>query len=42
VVLQDPDQPDAKPRMVDYPINLSECGPMVLDAYVASLFCARA
>jgi succinate dehydrogenase (ubiquinone) iron-sulfur subunit len=29
-----PDQPDTKPRLQKYEINLSECGPMVLDALI--------
>jgi succinate dehydrogenase (ubiquinone) iron-sulfur subunit len=29
-----PDEPNTKPRLVDYPVNLSECGPMVLDALI--------
>jgi len=27
-----PDEPDTKPRMQEYQIDLNECGPMVLDA----------
>ena len=30
----DPDQPQQKPYMSTYPINLNECGPMVLDALI--------
>lgn len=30
----DPNDPDDKPRFVSYYINLSECGPMVLDALI--------
>jgi succinate dehydrogenase (ubiquinone) iron-sulfur subunit len=30
----DPEQKNQKPYSVDYPINLSECGPMVLDALI--------
>jgi succinate dehydrogenase (ubiquinone) iron-sulfur subunit len=29
-----PDEPNSKPRMESYPINLAECGPMVLDALI--------
>jgi succinate dehydrogenase (ubiquinone) iron-sulfur subunit len=29
-----PDEPDTKPRMQQYEINLSDCGPMVLDALI--------
>lgn len=30
----DPEQKNQKPYSVDYPINLAECGPMVLDALI--------
>jgi len=29
-----PDEPDTKPRMEEYVVNLNECGPMVLDALI--------
>jgi len=29
-----PDEPDTKPRMQDYEVDLNGCGPMVLDALI--------
>lgn len=32
--IQNPDEPDQKPRMQEYKVNLTACGPMVLDALI--------